>query len=320
MLEAFLNLGDIQVRLRQYQEALETFRDALDQDPGNLDVQEHLAFALSSAGDLDEALAIYEELRKARPDKPEILRNLAFVYQQEGRVAEAIMLYTKLVEMDQATAQMVSQAGRLALDNHLYLPAVTFYKKLYEYNPNDVSTLHILGGYYFQIGFYDEALFYYDKLLEQDLTEEQALLYHKYRAYSRNKTKQYLKAAEDYEYLITQEPDDVSHHCNLAFAYRDAGELDKALATVKASVANHPQAGCIYYAWGVTLLARAREDENGKRYQQAIDTYREAKPKFEKVMQLADKNYGKAAQDQLARIDQLIERAGKLLEKQTAGS
>jgi len=316
MIDAHLNLGDIQVRLRQYQEALDTFRDALDQDPGNLDVKEHLAFALSSAGDFDEALGLYQELREARPDRPEILRNLAFVFQQKGMIAEAIMLYTKLVEMDQANAQTVSDAGRLALDKQLFLPAVTFYRKLYEFNPNDASTLHILGGYYFQIKFYEDALFYYDKLLAQELPEDRAITYHKYRAFCRNKVKQFLPAAEDYAFLVEKEPADVSHVCNLAFSYSDGKRPDQALAAVRAGLAQHPDAGCLYYAWGVTLLGQAREREGGKRYAEAIQSYGEARGKFERVVALGDRNYGEASRKQIEAIDQLIERATKLMERE----
>ncbi|MFH1145264.1 MAG: tetratricopeptide repeat protein [Candidatus Eisenbacteria bacterium] len=317
MIHAYLSLGEIQVSLRQFQEAFDTYRDALDQEPGNLDVKEHLAFALSSAGEFDEALGLYLELRAVLPEKPEILRNLAFVYQQKGLIAEAIMLYTKLVEMDEANANTVSDAGRTALANHLYLPAVTFYKKLYEYNPNDASTLHILGGYYFQIGFYAEALFYYDKLLEQELPEDRTVSYHKYRAYCRNKEKQYIGAAEDYEYLIAKEPGEVSHHCNLAFAYRDGGQFNKAMAAIRSSLEQSPQAGCLYYAWGVTLLGQGREFEGQKRYPDAIGAYNEAKPKFEKVMALGDRNYAEASGKQIEAIDQLIERAEKLMEKES---
>jgi tetratricopeptide (TPR) repeat protein len=318
MVEAYLNLGEIQVRLSQYQEAIDTYRDALDTDPGNLDVREHLAFALSSAGELDDALAMYLELHEARPERPEILRNLAFVYQQKGMIAEAVMLYNRLVELDEANARTVSQAGRLALDNHLYLPAVAFYKKLYEFDPNNVSTLHILAGYYFQIGFYDEALVYYDKLLEQDLSEAQETTYHKYRAYCRNKVKNFAGAKEDYEYLIAKEPQDVSHACNLAFACKDGGLLADARRAVQAGVAVHPDAGCLYYAWGVTLLAEATRFESQKKYDEALGNYEEARGRFQRVVDLRDANYGNAAGEQLGRIDALIERVRRLMEKEAA--
>jgi len=318
MVEAYLNLGEIQVRLRQYQEAIDTYRDALDADPGNLDVQEHLAFALSSSGDLDDALALYLELHEARPERTELLHNLAFVYEQMDMIAEAIMLYNRLIEMDNATARTVSQAGRLALDHHLYLPAVTFYEKLYEFDPNNVSTLHILAGYYFQIGFYEEALVYYNELLEQDLTESQETTYHKYRAYCRNKVKDFEGAKEDYDYLVAMEPQDVSHHCNLAFACKDGGLLAEARRAVRAGLELHPNAGCLSYAWGVTLLSDAKRLEDRKQYQKAITSYEEARQKFQRVVDLRDANYAGAAAEQIGRVDALIEITGKLMAKEAS--
>lgn len=318
-IDAYLNLGEIQVRMDDYLEAIDTYRDALDQDPGNLDVQEHLAFALSAGGEFEDALELYLELNEKRPNRPQILKNLAFVYQQMGRVAEAIMLYNKLVEMDQADARTVSEAGRLALDNSLYLPAVTFYKKLYEFDPTNVNTLHVLAGYYFQIRFYEEAAFYYDKLLEQELSESQRVSYHKYRGYCRNKARDYVGAAEDYEFLIEQEPEDASHYCNLVFAYKDGGKLEEALAAVQRGIEAHPTTGCLYYGWAVTVAAQGDNLVRKKDFSTGIAKYRAAKEHFQKVIDLQDPHYANTAGDQLGRMDALVARAQKLAEKESLG-
>lgn len=320
VIEAYLYLGEVQVRLKKYLEAIDVYRDALDQDPGNLDVQEALAFALSSAGEMEEALDLYLELNRARPDKPEILKNLAFVFQKRGAVPEAIMLYNRLIEMDQADPRTVSEAGRLALDNKLFLPAVTFYKKLYEFDPRNTSTLHILAGYYFQIKFYTEAARYYDELLALPLEDAQALNYHKYRGYCRNRTGNYLGAAEDYRFLIEKEPDDVTHLCNLAFALRDGGKTDEAMAAVRQGLAAHPDAGCLYYAWGVALSAQGDALVNQKRYQEGVAVYNDAKARFQRVVDLRDSLYGKSAGDQLGRMDSLIDIANKKAEKDKLGA
>ncbi|MBM3318225.1 MAG: tetratricopeptide repeat protein [Candidatus Eisenbacteria bacterium] len=320
MIDAYLHLGEAQVRLRKYLEAIDTYRDALDRDPGNLDVKEALAFALSSAGELEDALDLYIELNRERPGKPEILKNLAFVYQREGRVAEAIMLYNLLVEMDQADPRTVSEAGRLALDHKLFLPAVTFYKKLYEFDPRNTSTLHILAGYYFQIKFHKEAARYYDELLALPIEEGAELNYRKYRGYCRNRMGDYLGAAEDYRYLIEKEPDDISHLCNLAFALRDGGRLDESLVAVRGGLVKHPDAGCLHYAWGVVLSAQGDDLARQKRFEEAIARYQDAKGKFQRVVDLRDSLYGKSAGDQVSRMDQQVDRVAKMAEKEKLSS
>ncbi|MCK4303707.1 MAG: tetratricopeptide repeat protein [Candidatus Eisenbacteria sp.] len=316
MIDAYLNLGAIEVQLKEYMRAIDTYQDALDQDADNLDVKEAMAYALSCAGELDDAAVMYLELHEARPQKTDIIRNLAFVYKQKGLIAEAVMLYNRLIELGAADPTMVSEAGRLALEQKLYLPAITFYKKLYEYNQKDVNTLSILGGYYFKIKFYDQAVGYYDKILELEQDSDQTLQYHKIRAACLKSIKEHARAAEDYEYVLAQEPSSVANYCNLIFVYKNLRNFEKAVATVKRGLEVDPNAGCLYYGWGLTLEGQGKSHEKRKRFEDAIDSYKAAKGKFQRVIDLDDPTYARYARKQLERMDLLIERVKKLQERE----
>ncbi len=319
MVDAYLNLGFIQTQLSQYTEAIATFEDALDQDPQNLDIKEAMAFALSSAGELDDAEEMYLDLHEARPEKSEIMKNLAFVYEKKGKVAEAIMLYNRLVELGHNDPNMVSQAGQLALNEKLFFPAVTFYSKLYEYNPENIGTLGILGGYYYKIRFKGQAIPYYEKILELEPDHEQALLFHKILVDCYKSTKQWEKSAEHAEYVLSQEPDNTDNYYNLGSTYKDAGNLGKAIETIRRGLEIDPNAGSLWYLWGTVMEAEGRTFENRKRYDDAIDSYEEAKEKFQRVIDLNDPRFGRYARQQLDRMDQLIERVYKLKERDEMG-
>lgn len=316
MIEAYLNLGSIQVQMRDYEEAIDTYYDALDEDPGNLDAKEGLAYALSSSGELDEALELYLELRQERPEKTDILLNLAFIYRQKDLVAESIMLYNRLLELEAAGAQMISEAGSMALQKKLFLPAVTFYKKLYDSNPNDINTLSILGGYYFKIKFYAEAVEYYDKIFEIAPDNPNVLMHHQIRGLCLKSIEEYARAAEDYEYVVAQKPEDVFNFCNLSFIYKDAGLHRQAIDTVRRGLEVHPGGGCLYYAWGQALEVWSDNLTKEKRFEEAIQRFREAKEKFQRVIDIGDEHFGNAARQQLERMDAKIERTYALQDKE----
>ncbi len=317
MVDAYLNLGMIYVQLSRYSEAIAVYEDALDQDPENLDLKEAMAFALSSAGELDEALELYLELYATDPEDVKVMQNLAFVYQQKNMIAESLMLYNRLIELEQADARMLSEAGRLALEQKLFLPAVTFYQKLYEYNPKDVNTLGILGGYYYKIKSYGEARTYYERILELEPDHPQALLYHKILGHCCKQIKDLLCAAEHTEYVLSQEPDDVNNYCSLAFIYKDADEPDRAVATVQRGREQFPQGDCLWYAWGSALERKAKLAEARKRYEEAIEHYKQAREKFEHIgSSLPTGRYTDFARQQLERMDALIERVYKLVEQE----
>lgn len=316
MVDAYLHKGLIEVQLGRYSEAIATYEDALDQDPDNLEIKEAMAFALSSAGELEEARNLYIELLEANPENVNVMRNLAFVYQQLGSVAESVMLYNRLIELDHADAKMLSEAGRLSLEEKLFLPAVTFYQKLYEFNPGDVNTLSILGGYYYKIKFFSEARGYYEKILELEPEHDRALLYHKILGHCCKMIKDHVCSAVHAEFVLEQEPGDVNNWCSLAFIYKDAGEYDKALDTVRRGLEQFPSGGCLYYAWASTLEKKAESLERRKAFQEMLGLYQEAKTKFQKVMDLNDPHYGSYAGQQLERMDLQIERVYKLMEQE----
>lgn len=319
MIDAYLNLGAIQVQLGEYLEAIDTYEDAIDQDPGNLDVKEAMAYALSSAGEFEDAVALYLELHKLLPEKADIMKNLAFVYKQSGLIAEAVMLYNRLIELGMADATTVSEAGRMALENKLFFPAVTFYQKLYDFNPEDVNTLSILGGYYWKIRFYERVIPYYEKILEIDPDHSQALLFHRILIVSYKKIKDFDNAARHAEHVLSMEPDDPTSYCNLALIYKDAKDHEKAIETVLRGIEVDSNAGCLYYAWGVALEVQAKLLEKQKRYKEMLDLYNDAKTKFQKVISTGDAHYSAPAKQQMERMDLLIERVEKLIEQEEMG-
>ncbi len=313
MIDAYMRLGSIQVSLKDYDEAIDTYHDALDQDPGNLDVKELLAYAMSAAEELDDAILLYRELHDARPENTDIVRNLAFVYQKKGLVAEALMLYNLLVELGSADARMVSEAGRMALEKKLYLPAVTFYKTLHESNPEDVGTLGILGNYYWKIRFYERAIPYYNELLRLAPDHAQALRYHMLRADCCRRDKNYECAIEDYLWILERQPEEPNNYYNLGLAYNGARRYDDTIDAVRRGLEIDPNAGDLYYLWGRALEGKARLIEKS-RFDEAIRLFEEAKEKFRKVIEKKGRTANTARQ-QIERMDQLIERVLLLKEQ-----
>lgn len=319
MIDAYLNLGYIQVKLGEFLEAIDTYQDALDQAPENLDIKEAMAQAQASAGEYDDAIPLFLELHELRPEKVDILRHLAVAYKLKGETAEAVMLYNRLIELEAADALMVSEAGRLALESKLYLPAVTFYKKLFDFNPNDVSTLHILGGYYYKIEFYEEAAPYYEKILEIAPDHARALLYHKLLADCLKRAGNLADAIAHYEYILEAEPGEERNYFNLADALAKTGAFEPATNVIRRGLEKFPGDGMLYYVWGVLDDQMGRDHEAHKRFVDAIRSYELAKVHFQKVIDSGDPTYSKYAKRQTELMDQRVERVRVMQEKQEMG-
>jgi tetratricopeptide (TPR) repeat protein len=70
-------------------EAVESYRKALEEDPNDADCLHALAMALAHADKLDEAIEVGKKLIEASPDDELAYTSLSIFYQRKGMIPEA---------------------------------------------------------------------------------------------------------------------------------------------------------------------------------------------------------------------------------------
>jgi Flp pilus assembly protein TadD len=73
----------------QHAEAVAAYREALSEDPDQLDVLHALAVALMNAGDLEEAAKVGLRIVELDPEDPFAHTSLSMIYQRQGRIDDA---------------------------------------------------------------------------------------------------------------------------------------------------------------------------------------------------------------------------------------
>lgn len=88
-LRTLLALASAYEQLRQYKEAAETYRKALELNPDNLDLKRAYAQSLFAADQMEQAQAVFEQLLQAEPNDLLALLRLSQIHRQKQDFAKA---------------------------------------------------------------------------------------------------------------------------------------------------------------------------------------------------------------------------------------
>jgi len=96
------NLGNALLERQQYEDAIESFKEALDRNPNALNVHNNLGAALLFTEKYDEAVVYLEEALTREPDNAVALTNLAYAEARLGNREAALGHAQRAVEADPA--------------------------------------------------------------------------------------------------------------------------------------------------------------------------------------------------------------------------
>ena len=104
-------MGDVKNRQRQYHQAEELFKKAIQIEPGLVTAQHQLAKLYADEERTDEAIAVYEKVRKLQPQSAKAREQLSTLYEQVGKREKSLELAKSIpvaVRPDRLLPVMVS--------------------------------------------------------------------------------------------------------------------------------------------------------------------------------------------------------------------
>lgn len=141
-----------------------SWKRALSLDPRNPRYQYHLALALSSDGQAEEAITVYQDLL-AMYKRPEIFNSLGQLFEFRGDVSSAEKYFRQAVEMKADHLPALNNLGRLYRKAGRLEKAEHVFKELARRDPDDVDIYLNLGALYSDMGKEMKAVKYYRKAL-----------------------------------------------------------------------------------------------------------------------------------------------------------
>ena len=276
--------------------------------------------SLTKSGDNQEVLTSLENIWKQRiaqnPDDAEAHANLGAVYQKKNDFSAALQEYTKAEELNPSNITTRLNLGTLYQAQKDYETAIEAYDTIIEYNPNYMQAYLYKAQCYRAMGNKEAAMQNYKlalnlepsnqnikdemyEMYEADMSPEQRLAFvygqlqkepqnadltYRY-AYELHKAGKTADAITYYNQAIKLNPKNEDAYINLAQAYQQQGNFDKARSVLTDAKGLFPENGLVQKQLaalaaetGSLLYSKASELFNQKKFQEAIAMYQKIVP------------------------------------------
>jgi len=181
----------------------------------------------------DEAITAAKRAIELKPDNAGAYNNLGHAYRMKKQYNEALSAFKKVIDLDPANVDCRVMMGSLLLDRGDSAGAIEAYKKAVELQPNNIKPLLNLAKAYRLMGKYDDALVPVSKAIEMQTKEKitaksagesfglRSLIYR----HKGNKEGSFRDAEKAYSLDAADEVARLS----LGTAYLDRGQYDEAI-------------------------------------------------------------------------------------------
>ncbi len=292
-IEAHELLGDLLSYQNQYQQAIDQYRSAIRLDPENELLQMRLAMALGRAEENDEAIFVLERLISKNPEAKLARLSLARFYKETGDAEAARKTYQDLLADYPDHQQGVLELGKLLEEQQLFAEALALYREGIRKNPRAAALRQQLAIMYLQQNRLPEAL---EQLqtVRQQFPENLRIIGR--ISLIQLELEQWTLAEDGFRQLLQQEPGEDRHRyylgmaligqgrnaeaievmapikesadifteavLQLAYLYKQAGQLDQAINSLRKIISLDIHKPEIYYYLAAFLGDQERLDES----------------------------------------------------------
>ncbi|KAL7645009.1 UNVERIFIED_CONTAM: hypothetical protein RMT77_004833 [Armadillidium vulgare] len=227
--QAYINRGDILIKMNKTKEAQEVYERALFYDSSNPDIYYNLGVVLLEQGRPQQALAYLDKALEMDPEHQQALLNSAVLIQESGNAELRPLAYQrllKLVQRDPQNERVYFNLGMIAMDDQDYKSAEKWFRKAIELKDDFRSALFNLALLLTDDHRPLEAAPFLNQLVRHhpDHVKGLILLGDIYI----NNIKDLDAAEKCYERILSVDPSNVQGLHNLCVVYVERGELSRA--------------------------------------------------------------------------------------------
>ncbi len=263
--------GLYQIQFKSVNEAIETYIQAIEKNPGFVPLYGVLGDMYRSVGMYDDAITEYKMAIWLDCLNIQAYQNLCKVYEEQGDYDSAVEIYEKLIQIMPTVSEYHSNLANILYIKGDIQGAVSHFQTAITLNPNRQRTSvinQILGFVYQETkNDLDAAISSYQSAYL--LTPEDIDIYVNLGSAFYDK-EDFPNALAVYRNALDLDPTNAKIHCNLGFLYWGKGDIDEAIKEYELAIEFQPDYDIAYNNLGVIYL-----DDLG-RVQKAIELFKKS--------------------------------------------
>ncbi|MEW6109635.1 MAG: tetratricopeptide repeat protein [Nitrospirota bacterium] len=261
--EIYQSLGSSHNSLRQYEKAVEAYKEAIRLKPDFVEAHEGLGSAYSDLQLYEKAIEAYKKVLEFKPDD-EIMEmayeSLALIYEKTGQDEKAIEVYKEIIKLIPNDAGLYESLGLAYSSLKEYEKAVSIFKEAIKLKPDDAGLYHDLGLSFSLQKKHEEAIEAFKIAIKLNPKHDKA-----YSALGLTYLglRQYEKAIEAFNAALTLEANAQDYYL-LGHCYQQSRQWHKAIEAYKEALNLKPNYAEVYTGlggafWGLELKEQAIE-------------------------------------------------------------
>ncbi|XP_055381019.1 protein O-mannosyl-transferase Tmtc3 [Condylostylus longicornis] len=245
--QAYINRGDVLMKLNRVVEAQKVYEEALKYDHENADIHYNLGVVLLNQNNTENALTQFELALKFNPEHEQALFNSAVLLQELNQPkyrAPAYERLLKLLDFNKGNDRVYFNLGMLSMDENKTNEAVFYFKKAIELKKDFRSALFNLALLLADskrpveaIPFLKQLMLYYPNHIKGLILLGDIYV---------NNIRDLNEAEKCYNKILHYEPNNIQGLHNLCVVYVEKNELNKALNCLEKAHFLAPEEEYIY--------------------------------------------------------------------------
>jgi len=286
-------LGYTYEQQKQYKQAIDAYRHAIELDRDNLDAIRGLAQNLLNDGQTDAALEQYKIIADANPEDAQTYLKMAEIYRRDGKFDQALDSLKKAESMVQDSIEVPYNIAAVYQAQGRYDDAAKILvdlldkteKKDDSYTQGEKNNravfLERLGSVYRDQQNYNQAVDTFRKMLA--LGDENVVRGYQEMIDTYREAKQWQQATAVAKEAHEKLPNDRGLKMVYASQLADSGQPDKAIADVRSLLKGTPEDRDVYITLGQMYTRMKRFDDAQAAFQKALEL--SAKPEDKQYVQ-----------------------------------
>ena len=263
---AWKTLGEIQIRLGQYGEAIDALTQVTALRRDTIEVHRTLAGLYEQVGEHTRAIEILEPLAERYPGDPRIPARLGTLYARDEEYDEASRQYEKSLSLyprqDRVRYELL--AAR-ALSGH----GEEVLRSLEEETPGGTIDFALeLGKVFFKLGEESRAAAAFELSIRREDAKAEPYFYQGLLRMSRRETQ---AALESFDVALRLEPNYTAARLNKGLAYIRAGKMEEAITTLRRILEDDPGYAPAHTFLGEAYLASGKISEARGHLERALE-------------------------------------------------
>lgn len=268
--EAFAHIGLLEAREQHYQEAIASYRQAIELDPAMPGLRMNLGLALFKADQFPAAIKVFSaELRK-HPGDDRLIILLGMSHFGMGDYLVAIPYLKKAAESDPQSLPLRLTLAHSCLWSKQYECVMSVYKEILILNPDSAEADMLAGEALDEKGDDAGAMEQFRAATKANAKEPNA---HFGLGYLLWKQHHYDEAAKEFQAEVDNNPAQLQASAYLGDCLVELNQYDQALAILEKTVHQSPAAATpamVYRDLGIVYAEAGRKDEATGELEKAI--------------------------------------------------